>query len=79
MRQRLVPHAKLGRVGGAAGMIGYALMPLGALLGELVGEFFGLPTVFVGAVVLSLLAVTYAATRVSTRLVHDHEVAQPAA
>ena len=75
MRQRLVPAAKLGRVGGAAGMIGYGLMPLGALLGGLVGEFFGLPAVFVSAVVLSLLAVTYAATRVSTALVQQHEVA----
>lgn len=74
MRQRLVPAAKLGRVGGASGMIGYGLMPLGALLGGLVGEFFGLPAVFVGAVVLCLLAVAYAATHVNTRLVQQHEV-----
>ncbi|USQ79228.1 MFS transporter [Ornithinimicrobium faecis] len=75
MRQRLVPAAKLGRVGGASGMIGYGLMPLGALLGGLVGEFFGLPAVFIGTVVLCLLAVTYAATQVSTRLVARHEIA----
>ncbi len=74
MRQRLVPAAKLGRVGGASGMIGYGLMPLGALLGGVVGEFFGLPAVFVGAVALSLLAVGYAATRVRAALVARYEV-----
>ena len=74
MRQRLVPAEKLGRVGGAGGMIGYGLMPLGALLGGLVGEFLGLPAVFLGAVALSLLVVLYAATRVSTELVARHEI-----
>ncbi|MCK0112452.1 MFS transporter [Ornithinimicrobium sp. F0845] len=73
MRQRLVPADKLGKVGGAGGMIGYGLMPLGALLGGVVAEVWDLPAVFVGAVVLNLLAVTYAATRVSTRLLHEHE------
>ena len=63
-----------GRVGGAGGMIGYGLMPLGALLGGLVGEFLGLPAVFLGAVALSLLVVLYAATRVSTELVARHEI-----
>ncbi|WP_256842180.1 MFS transporter [Ornithinimicrobium cryptoxanthini] len=74
MRQRLVPVAKLGKVGGAGGMIGYGLMPLGALLGGAVAEVWGLPTVFVGAVVLSLLATAYAATRVTTALVQQHEI-----
>jgi predicted MFS family arabinose efflux permease len=64
LRQRLVPAASLGRVGGAGGMIGYGLMPLGALLGGLVGEVWGLPAVFVGAVLLSLLTVAWVATRV---------------
>lgn len=73
LRQRLVPEAKLGRVGGASGMIGYGLMPLGALLGGLVGEFFGLPVVFLSAVVLNLTTVTYTATQVGTRLVTQHE------
>ena len=74
LRQRLVPAAKLGRVGGASGMIGYGLMPLGALLGGVVGELWGLPAVFVGAVSISLLVVVYVSTRVSNALVHEHEI-----
>lgn len=74
LRQRLVPPATLGRVGGAGGMIGYGLMPLGALLGGLVGEFWGLQAVFVGAVALCLLTVLYVATHVSDALVQQHEL-----
>lgn len=76
MRQRLVPADKLGKVGGAGGMIGYGLMPLGALLGGVIGEVWGLPVVFVGAVALNLVFVAYAATRVNTALVARHEVGQ---
>lgn len=74
LRQRLIPADKLGRVGGAAGMIGYGLMPLGALLGGLVGEAWGLPAVFFGAVAICLAAVVYAASRISTKLVAAHEL-----
>ncbi len=79
LRQRLVPAEALGRVGGAGGMIGYGLMPLGALLGGAVGEAWGLPAVFVGAVVVSLAVVAYVATRVSDDLVRAHEVGPPVA
>ncbi|WP_109472035.1 MFS transporter [Ornithinimicrobium cavernae] len=72
--QRLVPAAKLGRVGGASGMINYGLMPLGALLGGLVAEVWDLPTVFVGAVVLMLVSGAWVCTQVSTRLVRTHEL-----
>ncbi|MGO1172982.1 MAG: MFS transporter [Actinomycetaceae bacterium] len=78
MRQRLVPQEKLGRVGGAGGMIGYGLMPLGALTAGLVGEVWGLPAVFVGAVVVCLVTVTYVASRISTRLVAEHEITHDA-
>lgn len=74
MRQRLVPADKLGRVGGAGGMIGYGLMPLGAFLGGVIAEVWDLQTVFVSAVVLNLLAVGYAATQVSTDLLSKHEL-----
>lgn len=74
LRQRLVPAATLGRVGGAGGMVGYGLMPLGALLGGLVGEVWGLQAVFVGAVVLCLLTVVYVATHLSDALVEQHEL-----
>lgn len=74
LRQRLVPAHKLGRVGGAGGMIGYGLMPLGAVLGGVVGEVWGLAAVFTGAVVLSLLVVAYVASAVDDALVARHEV-----
>src|SRR5690606_27872532 len=64
LRQRLVPTGMLGRIGGASSTVGYGLMPLGALLGGLVGETWGLPTVFVGATAISLLALLYPATRI---------------
>lgn len=56
LRQRLVPRALLGRVSGASRTLSYGLMPVGALLGGLVGEWAGLPVTFVGAVVVSLVA-----------------------
>lgn len=74
MRQRLVPAELLGKVGGAAGTVGYGLMPLGALLGGAAAELWGLAAVFVGAVAVSLLAVAYAATRVSTDLLRRHSL-----
>lgn len=64
MRQRLIPDRLLGRVGGASATLGYGGMPLGALLGGLVGEAFGLPAVFVGAVVVCLVFVAYTIRRV---------------
>lgn len=72
--QRLIPTAKLGRVGGASGMINYGLMPLGALLGGVVAEAWGLSTLFYGAVVLMLVSGVWVCTQVSTRLVRAHEV-----
>lgn len=74
VRQRLVPRHLLGRVGGASRTIGYGLMPVGALLGGLVGESFGLATVFVAAAVLCLLMVLYVMSRVSQALVARHEL-----
>lgn len=74
LSQRLIPGNKLGKVGGASGMINYGLMPVGALIGGLVGEAWGLPTVFLGAVVVMLISGTWVCTQVSTRLVRDHEV-----
>ena len=61
LRQRLVPRALLGRVSGASRTLSYGLMPVGALLGGLVGEWAGLPVTFVGAVVVSLAACAYLA------------------
>lgn len=75
MSQRLIPANKLGKVGGASGMINYGLMPVGALLGGIVGEAFGLPTVFLGTVSLMLVIGIWICTQVSSRLVQEYEVA----
>lgn len=56
LRQRLVPGALLGRVGGAGRTLALGLMPAGALLGGLVAEHAGLAATFIGAVVVSLAA-----------------------
>ncbi len=59
LRQRLVPGAMLGRIGGASRTLGFGLMPVGALLGGLVAERAGLPATFIAAVALSLAACLY--------------------
>ncbi|HEX5336562.1 MAG TPA: MFS transporter [Propionicimonas sp.] len=59
LRQRLVPGALLGRVGGASRTLGFGLMPVGALLGGLVAERAGLTATFLAAVGLSLVACVY--------------------
>ena len=75
LSQRLIPGNKLGKVGGASGMINYGLMPVGALVGGLIGEAWGLPTVFLGAVALMLVCGVWVCTQVSTRLVNEYEQA----
>ncbi|MBZ2198088.1 MFS transporter [Occultella gossypii] len=69
MRQRLIPDAMLGRVGGASATLMYGTMPIGALLGGVVGEAFGLPTVFLGTVAVCLVFVAYVMARVTPAVV----------
>ena len=69
IRQRLVPSRLLGRVGGAGRTLAYGLMPVGALLGGVVGETVGLVPVFVGAAVLCLAVVGWVATQVNQAMV----------
>jgi len=61
LRQRLVPGALLGRIGGASRTLSYGLMPLGALLGGVLAQATGLTVTFYAAVVLSLAACGYLA------------------
>lgn len=75
LRQRIVPRALLGRTTGAGRTIGYGLMPVGALLGGLVAEHAGLPTLFVGATVLTALAIAYPALTVRRSTVAAAEAA----
>jgi len=56
-RQRLIPGPLLGRVNSAYRLIGMGGMPVGAVLGGVLGEFAGLPAVFLSATGVCLLAV----------------------
>lgn len=49
LRQRITPDRLLGRMNAAYRLLGWGTMPIGALLGGLIGEWFGLRTVFVVA------------------------------
>lgn len=75
MRQRLVPDRLLGRVGGVSRTLSYGSMPLGAALGGVVGEAFGLPAVFLGAVTVSLVAVVRVTWAVRQHRIDDADAA----
>lgn len=79
MRQRMVAPGMLGRVGGAGRTLAYGLMPVGALLGGLVAETWGLPAVFVGATALCLAALAYPIAVVRQRMVAELELPAPVA
>ncbi|MGJ4843417.1 MFS transporter [Leifsonia sp. Le1] len=57
LRQRIAPPRLLGRVNSAYRLVAWGTMPLGAALGGVIAEFFGLPAVFLsmGVVVVCLL------------------------
>ncbi len=75
IRQRLVPRHMLGRISGAGRTFGYGLMPLGAIVGGLVGETRGLAaSLFVGTG-LCLVATVVLAARVRQRDVDAYELA----
>jgi len=57
LRQRVVPDRILGRVVASFRMLGWDALPLGAALGGLIGEGFGLTAVFAFATVATLLLV----------------------
>nr|WP_297427479.1 MFS transporter [uncultured Actinotalea sp.] len=71
MRQRMVPRHLLGRVGGVGRLLAYGSAPLGALLGGVVGEAFGLRAVLLGAAAISLVAVGRVVATVPQRLVTE--------
>jgi MFS family permease len=54
IRQRIVPNHLLGRVMGSFRVISWGALPLGALLGGIVGQTFGLTAVFIGAAAIHL-------------------------
>jgi MFS family permease len=54
LRQRIVPDRLLGRVVASFRLVGLGALPIGALLGGLIGQAFGLTAVFVTAAILTL-------------------------
>jgi predicted MFS family arabinose efflux permease len=74
MRQRMVAPGMLGRVGGASRTLAYGLMPVGAVIGGLVAEQWGLPAVFVGATALCLLVLAYPLAVVRHHMVAELEL-----
>lgn len=54
LRQRVTPDRLLGRVNSAYRMLAWGLMPLGALFGGLMADWFGFETLFIVAGVISL-------------------------
>jgi uncharacterized membrane protein YoaK (UPF0700 family) len=49
-------------------------MPVGAVLGGVVGSQFGLPAVFVGAMVVCFLAIAHVVVKVNQPLVDAHDL-----
>jgi MFS family permease len=49
LRQRIVPNHLLGRVMASFRVISWGSLPVGAVVGGLVGQAFGIPAVFIGA------------------------------
>ncbi len=57
VRQRVVPRDMLGRTGGATRTLAYGLMPVGAVLGGVVAERWGLAATLLGASLASVVVV----------------------
>ena len=79
LRPRLVPDHQLGKVAGAARALGYGVMPLGALVGGQVGEWFGIPVVLGGVAVVFALATVAVGVRVTQPRVDSHLLPTPTA
>jgi MFS family permease len=54
IRQRIVPNHLLGRVMASFRVISWGSLPVGALVGGVLGQTFGLPAVFIGAALIHL-------------------------
>ncbi|HSO68205.1 MAG TPA: MFS transporter [Arachnia sp.] len=74
LRPRMVEERLLGRVHGAARVIGFGAMPLGAVVGGQVAQWFGIPAVFVAVVALMLLSTAIVAVRVPQPIVDRWEL-----
>lgn len=69
LRQTLVPDRLLGRVNSAYRMIGWGTMPIGALLGGVLAEAFGLRAPFLVAGLVSAALALWTTTTITTRAI----------
>ena len=72
LRQRVTPDRLLGRVNSAYRLVAWGTMPVGALLGGLVADAFGLPTLFVAAAIVSMTPLLFMPV-LSNRAMDDAE------
>jgi MFS family permease len=73
LRQRIVPDHLLGRVNSGYRLLAWGTMPLGALLGGVLGEVIGLRGVFVGSFALGLLCLPLLLSGVSDAAIEAAE------
>ena len=60
LRQSIIPDALLGRVNSAYRFVGWGAIPIGALLGGLLADAFGLRAAFVGGAALAVVSLPLA-------------------
>ncbi len=77
LRQRITPDHLLGRMNAAYRLMGWGTMPIGALLGGALGEWFGLRTVFVAAALVHVPLLAGFAV-VTEERIREAEAAVPA-
>ena len=73
LRQRIVPDHLLGRVNSGYRLLAWGTMPMGALLGGVLGEAIGLRAVFVGSFALGLLCLPLLLSGVSDAAIEAAE------
>jgi MFS family permease len=78
LRQRIVPDHLLGRVNSAYRLLAWGTMPIGALVGGVLGELFGLRSVFAFGALLTLTTFVFVRTLSEAALTAAEAEAQAA-
>lgn len=76
IRQRVVAHGALGRVGGAARTLGYGTMAVAGPMGGFIAAQWGIPVLFASMTALAMAGTLWAAVRVDQALVDEHELGE---
>ena len=71
LRQSIIPDALLGRVNSAYRFVGWGAIPVGALLGGLLADAFGLRAAFVAAAVLGAASLPLAVGTITTERIEQ--------